>query len=158
MGQGVAALLTPPILAQPLQRPTWLLITSHHYWDRLRSLGEWAFPDKALSKVKDVQPGDQAIVYLTQDGGESSIGGLIRFTGPIRKIQPKDFFGTMYPHRMPIEVVKQPVSPVPIRPLVEKLDFITNKQNWGLHFQGHPVRRLPEKDAARLIHALERKP
>lgn len=146
----------PTTLAQSLQRPTWLLITSHHYWDKLRSLGEWAFPDKALSMIKDVHAGDQAIVYLTQDGGESSIGGVIRFTGPISKIQPKDFFGTMYPNRMSIEVVTRPVSPIPMRPLVEKLAFITNKQNWGLHFQGHPVRQLADGDATVLMQAIGR--
>jgi predicted RNA-binding protein len=141
-------------IAHSVERPVWLLITGHGSWYRLRELGEWAFPDKALAKVAEIEPGDIAVVYLTQDGGDCGLGGGVRFGEGLRKVKAANLFDTMYPHRMPIAVVKAPVAPVPFRPLIQDIAFIKNKQNWGLYFQGHPLRSLPAEDAATLLRAV----
>ncbi|MBN1451642.1 MAG: EVE domain-containing protein [Anaerolineales bacterium] len=41
---------------------------------------------------------------------------------------------------------------VPVREIKEELGFITNKDNWGAHFQGG-VRRLPEEDYQKILEA-----
>lgn len=124
----------------------WLLITSRASWARLQEAGEWAFAPKHKRKAEAIQPGGEAVVYLTIDReGGSSVGG-IRFTGPVRRVaQERILFDRLYPWRVPMRVVRSLKEPVPFPQFIEDLEFITHK-SWGSHLQGQPAKLLSSHD------------
>lgn len=133
----------------------WLLITSRASWTRLQAAGEWAFAPKHQRKAEAIQPGDEAIVYLTIDReGGSSVGGIVRFTGPVRRVaQERILFDRLYPWRVPMKAVRSLDEPVPFPQFIDNLEFITHK-SWGSHLQGQPAKLLSEHDYRLLADAI----
>jgi len=131
----------------------WLLITSRAWWDALRAKEQWAFSRSVAHRLR-IKSGDVAIVYLTADGGDPGIGGIVRFTdGKLWEAQDGTIFGHQYPVRTQIEVLSSAPFERPFRRFIERLQFIQHKRNWGAHFQGIPIRELSPEDAAVLHEA-----
>jgi predicted RNA-binding protein len=125
----------------------WLLITSRAWWDALREKEQWAF-SKSVARRLRIKPGDIGIVYLTADGADPGIGGLVRFTdGKLWEANEGTIFGHQYPMRTRIETISQAPFERPFRRFIERLSFIQHKRNWGAHFQGIPIRELTTEDA-----------
>lgn len=123
----------------------WLLVTAHDAWHQFLQEGYWAFDRE--TRMKQVEPGEEAIVYLTQSGGYSSFGGILRFAGKQRTVKGlRGAIFHVYPYHVPIEPVYVPISPVPIEKLFSKLTFLPKTPHWGAQLQGRPLRPIPRTD------------
>lgn len=128
----------------PAKDRGYLLITSHASWDRLSDQRRWVF-DKPRA-IHDELVGEEAVIYLTAHGGPSSLGGLVRFTGPVKPFAPKGGTAGIYTLEAPTEVILNLRSPVDIHSVKERLSFIPKSSHWGAALQGQPVKRIPYPD------------
>ena len=130
----------------------WLLITSRGYWAHLQKCGFWCFDgSKKLDKVK---ARDVGVIYLTSDSGryESAIGGVIEFTEtPVNAEKTNTIFDALYPLRMSMRVVKIFDPPIPFRPFVGQVSFVSNASNFGVSLQGQPIKPIAFDDYRILV-------
>lgn len=135
-------------VATPTTTGCWLLITTRANWARLRERGEWVFASKHRLRAQSVRVGDEAVVYLTAGGGryESSLGGLIEFTGPVQETEDPGAFDQLFPWSIPLRVIMEPIEPVHFRPLIPHLSFIGRGRTWGSALQGQPIKKIGEID------------
>lgn len=134
----------------------WMLITSPSSWRRLRALGTWAFAEKYRARILSIHPGERAIVYQTIERPhiEGSLAAIIRFRGRPTTAIEKTLFDRLYPARLAFDVEVEASPPVPFRPFIESLEFVSNKSNYGMHLQGQPVKKIPHRDFQLLADAV----
>lgn len=76
----------------------------------------------------DLKPGDEVVFYMGGTGGQKFLGSG---TLSSRMIQGEP------EHHVEISDVKVWKKPLPIRPIIQELKFITRKdKKWGVHLQG----------------------
>ncbi len=134
-------------MTKPIEQGTGLIvITSRGAWEKLADRRQWLFKNAAVAKRAIV--GKEAVVYLTAQGGESALGGLIRFAGPGAKVSGHvtGLLYGMYPYRIPIEVVALLEKPLPFAAVKNQLGFIPKGKNWGSGLQGQPIKAVPKED------------
>ena len=134
----------------------WLLITSRGSWAHLCAREEWAFTDKSRRLTEKIRLGDHGIVYLRNEekSGSSALGGIVGFSGAPFRLTGGSMFDQLFPVRLPIRVNYVLKEPVPFRPLVQRIDFMKHKINWGSYLQGHAAIELAEKDYRTMIEAI----
>jgi predicted RNA-binding protein len=134
----------------------WLLITTRANWDRLRQKGQWVFSGRA--KARTVTAGDEAVVYLTQEGGRgmSAIAGHVRFTGTLQHVQ-QSAFETLYPYSIAMEIVKVADPLIEFKPLRSELSFLPKGNNWGSALQGQPIKQIPLEDFLFLTRQIDKR-
>ncbi|MHC1582299.1 MAG: EVE domain-containing protein [Candidatus Syntropharchaeia archaeon] len=100
--------------------------------------------------------GDKLIFYLIgekvgDEKKDSAIGGILEIISkPYEDDKPvfpsqitKD---ERYPYRVKVKPLLIPKEEVPFRPLIERLEFITNKKKWSGHLVGKAMREISERD------------
>ena len=101
---------------------------------------------KFTPNKKKLRKGDNIVFYKAGKDGQKFIGA----DGIGSKIIPEnmDYFVTLYD----IQIWKKPIE-VPI--ILNELQFIKNKSNWGMYFQGG-VTSLPPKDYKMILSKVSR--
>jgi hypothetical protein len=107
-----------------------------------------------IAPLKRFRPGDGLIIYsprLSYPDGEPcqafTAVGKIK-SGDIYQVDMGDGF---QPYRLDVDYL--PCRETPIRPLIGRLSFITNKGNWGAGFR-FGYRRIPEEDFALIAESM----
>lgn len=128
-----------------MKHSTWLLVTSHDNWDRFIDAQAWAFD--LPTRLASVYPGDKAIVYLTQTGGYSALGGTVEFSGPItrEKLASGGPFA-LHQHHAPIKTIAVLRSPIPFEDVRLDVTFLPDTRYWGLWLRGKPLKSIPPDD------------
>ena len=88
------------------------------------------------ASVEKLQPSDYMIFYSPKTSLENRT--IVQAFTAIAQIKDKDVYqvvinDTFQPYRK--NAVYEECQEVSIRPLIEKLDFITNEKHWGLRFR-----------------------
>lgn len=116
----------------------WLLVADDTTWDTLIKSGFWMLGNRYKRKAGKIRMGDKAVAYVKLF---SAIYGIIKITSdPYVNAKDKD-----YPLRFHIEPEVFLTEPTSIRPLLNNLSFIRNKERWYAYFQTS-LRKVPEKD------------
>jgi len=121
--------------------------------DTLLAAGCWLYGPTA-PHVRRLQAGDNVLVYLAGAGRRYFCASFV-LSGPVESKLPR-LFGTVgdlltrtFSASSPITGVRRWATPVHIKPLIQDLQFITDKKNWGLHFR-QSVRVIGEEDYDRI--------
>lgn len=121
--------------------------------DTLLAAGCWLYGPTA-PHVRRLQAGDKVLAYLAGAGRRYFCASFV-LSGPVESKLPR-LFGTVgdlltrtFSASSPITGVRRWATPVHIKPLIQDLQFITDKKNWGLHFR-QSVRVIGEEDYDRI--------
>jgi predicted RNA-binding protein len=135
----------------------WLCITNEENWNVVKEKNIWGVAERHKNTIAKVKKGDTLLMYLKQEKignekKESRIAGVYEaasavYTDDKRIFKvPKGMGNEAFPLRIkltPIQVFKKPVE---FKPLIPKLNFITNKKKWAGHLMGKAMRTIPEED------------
>lgn len=113
----------------------WIGVAHQMHVEAGKSAGFCAFSHGKESAVKKLSIGDEFIYYAPRDTHEGkpiqAFIGLGKVTGPVGT---KPMPGTDFcPFMRPADY--ETVRPMPVRPLLEDLSFVRNKQSWGMAFR-----------------------
>lgn len=154
MGKLCAWRRGPPLIDATAE---WLFLTNRLGWARLSERNEWALPERALKLSTTLAEGDVAVIYLTGAGRHTSaLAGVIEIRGAVHRSPRRTLFDELYPLKVTTKIRLRVADPVPFRPLVPSLNFIKNKEGWGIYLKGHALKRLDHHDYQVLERALLR--
>lgn len=114
--------------------------------DYLLSKNLWAFSATAPN-LKYFNEGDRAVVYLAGKENRFFTADFAIVSKPYeaeKNSQEPDWLA-MFPNRVKIENINIWKEPLPIRDVIDKLDFIKDKKNYGLYFR-QSTKIIEEKD------------
>ena len=108
---------------------------------------------KAISRVKK---GDKCLFYIKRGREETTneplissecvvVSALYEDNKQIFKA-PTPTSNETYPLRLDLECLMPSAKPIPFKPLIPKLSFIKNKDNWGGTLQWRALLQIPESD------------
>lgn len=135
----------------------WLCITDEKNWNVVKAKNIWGVPERHRNTIAKVKKGDKLLMYLKQEKindelKESRITGVFEansevFTDSTKIFKvPKGMGSETFPLRVklkPVEILKKPIE---FKPLIPKLNFITNKHKWSGHLMGKAMRTIPKED------------
>jgi len=135
----------------------WLCITNEVNWKVIREKNIWGVPERHKNTIAKVKPGDKLVIYLKQEKvndeiKEPRIVAVYEvisepFRDSTRIFSSKGMrTNETFPWRVKIKPIKIFDKPVEFKPLIPKLNFITNKKKWSGHLMGKAMREIPEKD------------
>jgi len=131
----------------------WLFVASRDNWIycvESKSFGLETRP----GILKPAEIGDPCVAYVTR---ESIFAGIGQISSPYYYDNETIVWADhTYPHRVGIEIDLDFENSVDVRSLVERLDFITKKDNWQVYFYGGAV-RIPVSDFEVIKGAIERR-
>lgn len=124
---------------------TWLAVVTPESWERLldQTLSETYLGAMYTTAAELLRPGNKIAFYLSR---QSAFIGTAAVSGrPERKqtVWPNAAFS----FRVPLagQVALEPECAVSIRPLLPKLEFITQQENWEVFFR-RAIRIIPRVD------------
>lgn len=111
----------------------------------------WAFTPTA-PRIKSLKPLDEVIIYLAGKGNRCFVGQFTILTEPnmVERIDDEPDWLEMFPYRVKVGDTSIWAEPLSIKKVVNDLDFITDKKNYGLFFR-QSVKMLTEKDYNTII-------
>lgn len=114
----------------------------------------WGLEEKVRNRDA-LERGDQVLFYLGGRDGQKFLGTCTLASAFYKLGQQEKEKLTRLPffdatHGVKLVEINTWDTPVLIRPLIEKLQFITNKSDWGSHLQGS-ITPLPEEDFNTII-------
>lgn len=90
--------------------------------------------------VKEIEAGDRVVLYLAGPNRRHFYASF-EIAGPVTQDLPEmtglmgDRLPRVFSLSSPIENIERWATPVPARPIKDSLEFIKDKQYWGLHFR-----------------------
>ena len=137
------------------------------YWVSVLSLNNYKLEKKSndfqigvkesVKEVKNVKKGDYVIYYI--GGGVSKFLGIFIATSDYFYDDSRVWKDDVYPRRAklkPILLAENTDECVSAEIIKEQLDFITNKDSWGMSFI-RPIRTISKKDFDFIKNELEKK-
>jgi len=127
----------------------WIFVINDSEKEFIRRLDKkkWPIYFHTINRKK-IRAGNHVVFYKAGIGGQKIIGKA-RTSSEIISIEGKmDFF-------VNLEDVEHYEPHVQFHPLVEKLDFIKTKNDWGRHMQGG-VRPISKKDYETMVSSFVR--
>lgn len=113
----------------------------------------WAFSINAPN-LKKLAEGDKVVVYLAGKGNRFFAADFTISSEPYRvekdALDPE--WLPMFPFRVEIKNIKQWKEMLPISDAIDKLDFIQDKKNYGLHFR-QSTKIIGEKDYQTIVQS-----
>lgn len=106
----------------------------------------WAFSISAPN-LKLFSEGDKVTVYLAGKGNRCFAADFTISSQPYnaeKNAHDTDWLA-MFPIRIKIQDINKWTKPVPVRDVIDKLDFIQDKKNYGLYFR-QSTKIIKEKD------------
>lgn len=135
----------------------WLCITNEDNWKVIKEKNVWGVPERHKNTIAKVKPGDKLLIYVKQENIDGEVkpsrivavyeaaSEVYRDSSRIFKT-PQGMGNETFPLRIKLKPVKIFDEPVEFKPLISKLNFITNKQKWSGHLMGKAMREIPEED------------
>ncbi|HHY32799.1 MAG TPA: EVE domain-containing protein [Firmicutes bacterium] len=122
--------------------------------DALLGRGFWAFTTQAPLRTKLVK-GDEVLVYLAGPGRRYFVAAaqVAAESGKVSKEQRdilRGFGLSFMEHSIVLSNIRRLEPFIEIRPLIPNLDFIVNKENYGLHLR-LPIVQIKREDFDRII-------
>lgn len=137
------------VLATKIQFPGRVIVPSE-IWKTLSERETWYFTPAAPHRHR-IETGDRFLFYLgSKQGGGQFVGHGLASSGvePLTTADKVflDSWGIrIFSSRLSFEFVRPLQSGVSIKPLVEDLEFIKDKRNYGLHLRLGVI-KVNEKD------------
>jgi hypothetical protein len=122
----------------------WIFVQSgkREDFDERIETGKWPI-FKLTHHRNRLKKGDIVLFYLGGKPNKKILGtGVL---GSRLKPEPGDEFSV---ELADVEIWDEPLS---MKEMVESMDFIKNKKNWGIYFQGG-ITPLPQKDYERILN------
>jgi len=107
---------------------------------------------------RDYKQGDRALFYVAGRGFRYVIGDAV-LSGAVEEITKNDLrlaakLGIEgFQQRIPLESIRLWEQGLSLQPLVQTLEFIKDKKNWGLHFR-QAATRIPAADFETILKEL----
>jgi len=134
----------------------WLCILDRENFEVVKCKQVWGVSKRHKNQLMRVDVGDKLIFYLIgekigDEKKDSAIGGTFEvISRPYEDHKPvfpsQITKGEVYPYRVKVKPLLIPKEEVPFRPLIERLEFITNKRKWSGHLVGKAMREISERD------------
>jgi predicted RNA-binding protein len=140
----------------------WLVSTTDESWKISKAYHVHSFP--RLADREKIKPGDKIIVYIVRSE-PPVIVSVDEITDPWQEMkepfwpEEKAVGMVMWPWHFPCRTLRQ--GAIDVRELVKHLNFIKNKQNWPIFFQGSPAnqqRPIPDNDYELIFDELGKPP
>lgn len=125
----------------------WILVTDRETWLECAEEGSYGIK-RAPGLLSDARPDDPLVAYVMR---EAIFAGIGKLTSGYYNDS-----GSPYPHRVKLHIDLDFESAVDIRPLVDKLDFITDKLNWPVFLKRAAV-KVPISDFDIISASIEKK-
>jgi len=141
----------------------WLCITNEENWNVVNEMNIWGASERGRNQLNRVEIGDILILYLKQEKVNdeirtSRISGIFKVvTKPFwddKRIFTYRFKDETFPYRVRLEPMIIPKEPIEFKPLVQSLNFITNKKKWSAFLQT-AMRTIPKGDFERIRKRIE---
>lgn len=121
----------------------WILVMMGSREDFLKRTGEKKWPIfKNTPHKQSMTKGDNVVFYLGGKGNMEFIGRAL-LGSPLVKDDGDSLYVTL-------DDIKVWKKPLPIRKILDILEFIHKKRHWGIYMQGGVV-RLPSKDFSTIL-------
>ncbi len=127
----------------------WLVVTSLPNFRKDRDdlkFKSQGFPHRYRKSVQRMKPGDRVVYYIM---GAQKFGATATITGNYYRGKTKMWTedDEIWPSRCPskMDIALEDDELLDAKKLVSDLKFVTNKERWGVHFQGS-IRQIPEED------------
>lgn len=145
----------------------WLAISTRANSDVTIKKQIWGVPKRYVNTITKTQPGDTLLVYVGQEVIDKdttlppAITGCFEITSAVYEdakpifTAPKKLGNEVFPLRIRLKTMQVFDPPVEFKPLIPKLEFITNKTQWSGHIRGQAMRTIPEEDYAYIMKAAE---
>jgi predicted RNA-binding protein len=145
----------------------WLAISNRENSDISIKKNIWGVPKRAINTITRVKPGDTILMYVSQkivnkEVFPSAITGEFEVVSEVYEDSSRIFTtpvklgNELFPLRIKLKPLKIYNPPVEFKPLVPKLQFITNKEKWVGHIRGQAMREIPEEDYQLIINQASR--
>lgn len=117
--------------------------------DVLLARGYWAFTEAAPLRTR-LRPGDRVLIYLAGPGRRHFVARarIASSTQPVDAAKTRDLESlglSIFPYAVLLGEIERFRVPVSIKPLIPRLNFISEKRNYGLHLR-LPIIRIPQAD------------
>jgi len=145
----------------------WLAISNRTNSDITIKKQIWGVPKRAINQISKTQPGDTLLVYVGQQVIDKdttlppAITGCFEITSAVYEdakpifIAPPKLGAEVFPLRIKVKTIEVFDPPVEFKPLIPKMQFITNKKQWSGHIRGQAMRTIPEEDHAYIMKAAQ---
>ena len=134
----------------------WLCILNRENFEAVKKKKVWGVSERHKNQIYKTKVGDKLAFYLISEVKgkerlESAIGGVAEVASEVfvdrKKIFPSaKVEGEVYPYRIRIKSLKVFKPEKPFKPLIGKLNFITNKKFYSGHLVGKAMRTIPKED------------
>jgi predicted RNA-binding protein len=137
------------------------LMSSEEIVDKLLNKKCWLFNDKhpITSRVKKLKQNDKVLLYMAGIHKKSFVASFT-LDGESRNIEEviglDDKFYGFFRFVIPIKDIKTFVPPISINAIINDLDFINNKEYWGLFFR-QSMKAFSENDYLTIINSSQKK-
>jgi len=139
----------------------WLCILNRENFESVKKNKVWGVSERHKNQIHRTKVGDKLAFYLISEVKgkerlEPAIGGIAEVASEVfvnkRKIFPSaKIEGEVYPYRIKIKNLEVFKPEKPFKPLIEKLNFITNKKKYSGHLIGRAMRAIPREDFELLV-------
>ncbi len=132
----------------------WIVVVSKDHVEAGRALGVVQANHGKSTPMQQMQPGDMMVFYSSKLHYRGK-GALKKFTA-IARVKEGDVYrgdtgGSYAPYRRDVEFLA--CAETDILPLIQKISFIEDKQNWGYVFR-FGFFEIPQTDFATISHAM----
>lgn len=136
----------------------WLAISNRDNWNVIRDNNLFAVTKRDVNKINKLNLGDKILIYLSQQRLETQevlppvISGAYEVISDafeddkVKFLAPPRLVDESFPLRVKLKPLHIMAKPLEFKPLINDLEFITNKKNWASHLQGRSIREIPEAD------------
>lgn len=133
---------------------SWIGITNRENWEIIKKINIWGVSKKYENKILKVKVGDNIIFYTKVEPNYTQparLMGIFRVISEVYEdrsplFNPLKYSNEIFPLRMKLAPMKIFKVPLTFSSLVWKLNFIRNKENWGLHLRGIAMREISDID------------
>lgn len=134
----------------------WLAISTRKNWEIIREKAIFGASERQKKPLLATKPGDTIYFFQSRDPNEEGSVATVIGSGmvdsapyydetPVFDLAHAYKLGELFPNRVRLRALRF-VEPVPFKPLVEQLEFITNKRNWAMHIRGRALVPVTEND------------
>jgi len=136
----------------------WLCTTTEENWRVIREKNVLGVPERRKNTISKVKPSDKLAIYVMQDRVNNEIkeprivavyevvSELFKDSTRIFSSKGVRYSGETFPWRVKSKPIKIFDKPIEFKPLIPKLEFITNKKKWALYLIGKAMVEIPKED------------
>lgn len=143
----------------------WLAISNRDNSKVVIEKNIWGVPKRHINQISKTRPEDPLLIYVGQQIVDKettlppAITGCFEIISDVYEdtreifIAPPKLVNEIFPLRIKLKPIKIFDDPVEFKPLIPKLKFITNKEQWSGHIRGQAIRIIPEEDYKLIMRA-----